>query len=343
LNGSRGEFDGQFFPGTARSQEDGGGTGNHRRGRTQWWEPRYQKSWGTSGVHGHALEVLDRKSKCKAAVAGPILVPAFETLPSIAEKNRSRRHQLAAPRGGAVLKAAGDDSGDRKLRMSLFERTIPRAGGTDHIRHGPAIAFRQKSDGWNGSNFSQDFVSERSYNSSIMSTLETNFETALVASGRCTEIPESHDVYGWLIGSWEMEVRRFPGGVEHRGSGEVHFSRVLEGRAIQDVWIMPRRSDRTIESLKALNVYGMTLRVWDPSLQAWRVSWINPVTGARDELVGRRIGQDLVQVGAHADGTPIRWIFTDITPQSFRWVGEALETDGKTWKLEAEFHVRRLR
>jgi hypothetical protein len=176
----------------------------------------------------------------------------------------------------------------------------------------------------------------------------TTFETALTAPGSSTEIPEAVDVYGWLIGSWEMDVRRFAAdGAEHRGSGEVHFAWVLEGRAVQDVWIMPRRSDRTPDSLNAFNVYGMTLRVWDPAIQAWRVTWINPVTGARDELVGRRnahmASSDIVQVGTHADGTPIRWIFTDIMTDSFRWVGEALESDGKTWKLEAEFHARRLR
>jgi hypothetical protein len=176
-----------------------------------------------------------------------------------------------------------------------------------------------------------------------MTTFEATFDSVLTAPGRSLEIPEASDLYGWLVGSWEMQVRRFPGGVEQRGSGEVHFAWVLEGRAVQDVWIMPRRSDRTPESLQSFNVYGMTLRVWDPAIQAWRVTWMNPVTGARDELIGRRAGEDLVQLGRHADGTAIRWIFTDITPHSFRWVGEALEAGGKTWKLEAEFQARRLR
>jgi hypothetical protein len=63
---------------------------------------------------------------------------------------------------------------------------------------------------------------------------------------------------------------------------------------------------------------------------------------ARDELIGRRSGKDIVQVGAHADGTPIRWIFSEITPESFRWTGEALNPDGRTWRLEAEFHGRRI-
>jgi hypothetical protein len=91
-------------------------------------------------------------------------------------------------------------------------------------------------------------------------------------------------------------------GHEYRGSGEVHFAWVLEGRAMEDVWIME-------------NTHGMTLPVWSPSIEAWRVVWINPVTGARDELVERRCDQEIVQVGTHANG--------------------------KTWRLEAEFRARR--
>ncbi len=106
---------------------------------------------------------------------------------------------------------------------------------------------------------------------------------------------------------------------------------------------MPRRSERTPDTGKLGNRYGTTLRVWDPSIQAWRVTWINPVSGIHNELIGRRVGKDVVQIGTRRDGTPIRWIFTDITPDSFRWLGEALEPDGKTWKLETEFRARRIR
>jgi hypothetical protein len=90
------------------------------------------------------------------------------------------------------------------------------------------------------------------------------------------------------------------------------------------------------------NRYGFTIRVWDPSTEAWRVTWINPVTGARDELVGRRSGNDIVQEGRHSDGTPIRWSFTDITADSFRWLGEALNPDGETWNLAVEFRASRI-
>jgi hypothetical protein len=42
------------------------------------------------------------------------------------------------------------------------------------------------------------------------------------------------------------------------------------------------------------------------------------------------------------DGTPIRWIFTDIRVDSCTWRGEASSDGGKTWHLEAEFRLRRI-
>ena len=183
-----------------------------------------------------------------------------------------------------------------------------------------------------------------------MTTIATeeraDFYAALAAPGRSPEIPELADAYGWLIGSWELDIRRYRVDVSERHiKGEAHFSWVLEGRAVQDVWIMPQRAERSADLDKTCNMFGTTLRVWDPAIQAWRVTWINPVTGVRDELIGRWSvpGKEIMQVGTHANGTPIRWTFSEITPDSFRWTGETLQPDGKTWNLEGEFLARRIR
>jgi hypothetical protein len=170
------------------------------------------------------------------------------------------------------------------------------------------------------------------------------FSGALVTSSRSPEIPETLDLFGWFVGDWELDVRVYWVDVSARHlKGEVHASRVLEGRAVQDVWIMPRRSERTAELDKTCNMYGSTLRMWDPAIQAWRVTWTNPVTGRRNELIARWQGKDIVQLGTHPDGTAIRWIFSEITPDSFHWTGESLQADGKTWKLEGEFYGRRVK
>lgn len=110
-----------------------------------------------------------------------------------------------------------------------------------------------------------------------------HFLVVLSASGRSVEIPEAADLYGWLVGSWTLEVLHYAG-VDVAAqpiTGEAHFGWVLEGRAIQDVWIMPRCSDRTPGLAKTNNMYGTTLRAWDPAIQGWRIRWLNPSRDTR--------------------------------------------------------------
>jgi hypothetical protein len=173
----------------------------------------------------------------------------------------------------------------------------------------------------------------------------SGLESTLISQQRSSEIPQEDDIYGWLIGSWELETFDYylPDGKLRKGSGEVHFAWVLEGRAVQDTWIMPRTSERTNVSERATNRYGTTLRVYDPNIKAWRVTWINPTSSAEMRLIGRRVGDDIMQLGTYPDGRLIRWSFTEIKKDSFVWKGEVLQPDGKTWKLDAEFHARRMR
>jgi len=82
--------------------------------------------------------------------------------------------------------------------------------------------------------------------------------------------------------------------------------------------------------------------VYDGTTGAWKVIWVNPVTGAENHLVGRRVGNEVVQEGRCADGSLIRWSFIDIAPDSFTWRGERSTDDGATWILEREFFGRRM-
>jgi hypothetical protein len=168
---------------------------------------------------------------------------------------------------------------------------------------------------------------------------ERTFFPLLAANERSSDIPESADVYGWLCGSWDLDVVRYRAiDVASRGlKGEVHAGRVLEGRAVQDVWIMPRVDDRRGAIDRAMNMYGTTLRSWEPSTQAWRIAWTNPVSGHREEQVGRWNGRDILQEGQRVDGTKTRWTFTEITAGSFHWRGEALYPSNDRWTLEGEF------
>jgi hypothetical protein len=172
---------------------------------------------------------------------------------------------------------------------------------------------------------------------------KTHFHSLLAAPARSPEIPDSADVYGWLCGSWDLEVLRY-GGIDVSGRGlrgEVHAGRVLEGRAVQDVWIMPPSEHRGGDVDRGMNMYGTTLRSWDASIDGWRIAWTNPVSGHREEQVGRWNGQDILQEGTRPDGTKTRWTFTEISATSFHWRGEAQYPDKETWTLEGEFIATR--
>lgn len=138
-------------------------------------------------------------------------------------------------------------------------------------------------------------------------------------------------LYGWLIGDWEMDaVLHADDGTIHKGRGEIHFGWVLEGRAIQDVWIWPGV------------FYGTTLRVYDPGIDAWHILWSDPVKQLYTRQIGRARGKDIVQEGADDKGTPMRWSFTEITPNAFHWIGERSPDGGQTYSVQVEFFARRV-
>jgi hypothetical protein len=191
-----------------------------------------------------------------------------------------------------------------------------------------------------------DFSKRKQYamTTTAENTMTTdNFAQILTQQGRSSDISPEDDLYGFLVGSWQLDVVAYPDdGNVTQSTGEAHFARVLDGRAIQDVFINPARSDRTPDSPQFANWFGTTFRYFDPAIRAWRVFWFNPDDGVRAQLIARRRGNQIVQDGHFPDGTPIRWTFSEITRDSCLWRGERLESDGKTWRLQVEFRARRL-
>ncbi len=177
-----------------------------------------------------------------------------------------------------------------------------------------------------------------------MTTAANAFLDALHACDASADRAGNMDLYGWLIGSWDLDVTGFlEDGRQRRRPGEWHFGWALEGRAIQDVWIVPPRgAGRKGDAAANVNFYGTTLRVYAPRIDAWHVQWTDPVTQTYFTMIGRKQGDDIVQIGKGAEGNLIRWSFSEITASSFRWRGEVSADDGTTWRLNVEFLARRV-
>jgi hypothetical protein len=176
-----------------------------------------------------------------------------------------------------------------------------------------------------------------------MSRNANAFLDALHASGPSADRGANMDVYGWLIGSWDLDVTGFlPDGTQRRRPGEWHFGWVLEGRAIQDVWIVPPRGPgRQGDAAANVNSCGTTLRTYDPRIDAWHIQWTDPVAQTIFTMIGRKEGDTIVQLGKSPDGNLIRWSFSQITPNAFLWRGEVSADEGATWRLNVEFTARR--
>ncbi|ESY02904.1 MULTISPECIES: hypothetical protein [unclassified Mesorhizobium] len=171
----------------------------------------------------------------------------------------------------------------------------------------------------------------------------SSFDEALHSDGPNPGLAEKLDLYGRFVGAWTFDAtRHLEDGTVLTGRGEVHFGWVLEGRAIQDVWILPARDAGPSPSVGRWTFYGTTLRAYDPGSDAWHIFWSDPRNQYYSRQLGRAEGDTIVQVGADGTGSSVRWSFSRITKDSFRWLGERSHDDGKTWRLEVEFLARRV-
>ena len=165
------------------------------------------------------------------------------------------------------------------------------------------------------------------------------FGEALLADGPNAEHAEALMLFGRFVGTWEFDWAGYD--VDGRQApwarGEWVFGWVLEGRAVQDVWILPPREHRS----RPEGEYGTTIRVYDPVVDAWLVTWNGPLSRARRTLVARPAGDEILQEGRTDEGDPLRWIFSEIEERSCTWRSLASPDGGATWRLCEEMHVRR--
>ncbi len=155
------------------------------------------------------------------------------------------------------------------------------------------------------------------------------------------ELAEKLQLFGQFVGSWDAKVINYkPDGTLQTVEAEWHFGWVLEGRAIQDVWIAPKRALRPLMP-NALGDYGATLRFYDAKIDAWHSTWIGLVKGFVIPFIARQIDDEIVLEGRLETGTQMKWIFSEITKDSFRWRSVESNDDWTTKRKVQEMFCRR--
>ncbi|MBA2285280.1 MAG: hypothetical protein H0W02_07355 [Ktedonobacteraceae bacterium] len=163
---------------------------------------------------------------------------------------------------------------------------------------------------------------------------------ALQAPGPHPDMAENLMLFGQFVGAWDVDVTNIAAdGTRKELKGEWHFGWVLEGRAILDVWTAPRRS---LRGQADPYEYGATLRFFDPTIQAWRSTWIGPVRHLVLPFIGRQEKDEIILEGSFTPGSRTRWIFSHITSTSFHWRNQESDDDGASWRAVQEMVAQRV-
>lgn len=160
----------------------------------------------------------------------------------------------------------------------------------------------------------------------------------LGAAGPDPSLKEKLMLFGQFVGDWDIVKSRYlqSDGKWANFRGEVHFGWILGGTAVQDVWMgCPEGSEK-------LGLYGTTIRFYDSKIDAWRSTWLSPLKGFVQTFIARKIDDEIVLEEKNPKDYPTKWIFSEITPKSFRWHAEESHDSGKTWILTEEMQIQRV-
>ena len=169
---------------------------------------------------------------------------------------------------------------------------------------------------------------------------DTGLVEALHVDGPAGPDAGQLELFGQFIGSWDIAWTGLAAdGSTATARGELHFGWVLGGRAVQDVWIVPGRGAHG-EQISPLAFHGSAIRFYDPAIDAWRCTWIDPLMGRVRRFTGREVDGDIVMLCTE-DDPQLRWSFTDITRDAFNWRGEISRDGGVTFLPDEEMRITR--
>jgi hypothetical protein len=161
--------------------------------------------------------------------------------------------------------------------------------------------------------------------------------TALRSMGPHPSLGDEAKVFGRLVGTWDVDYTDFSkDGKETHRRGEFIVGWVMDGRAIQDFWVV-----YPSETRKDREVYT-DLRYFDSKSRTWPSTFIDVEHASIARFTGGAVSDDRIVLDTQDLGaTDTRWSINDIRPDSFVWREEESLDGGKTWRLLAEHHMKR--
>lgn len=160
----------------------------------------------------------------------------------------------------------------------------------------------------------------------------SEFEQALLSSERNPALPEEDDWYAPLLGDWDFLYTE-PDGREVQG--EWLFRRVLDGMAIEDLFLCPSRATKD-SNPQPDGEYGAAIRMYNSGKRCYDMTYVCSKYTTRLEV---RKENGMIVCTLLEDPSS-KWVFDHITEQAFHWRNVTVLEQGQ-WRTNCEVFAKR--
>ncbi len=138
--------------------------------------------------------------------------------------------------------------------------------------------------------------------------------------------------FDFYMGSWKVRNRR----LREPLTGSTSWYEFDATVVARPIWGGQANMDEFEGVSPSGPIQGLTLRLWDPKAKQWSIYWANRANGTLDKpMIGEfkdGRGEFYDQEAFQGRAIYVRFVWSDITPNSFRWEQDFSADGGKTWE-----------
>jgi len=149
-----------------------------------------------------------------------------------------------------------------------------------------------------------------------------------------TQHDGQHD-FDFEIGTWKIHLKR----LDHRLVGSTTWVEFDGTSVTRKVWDGRADLEEFEVDSPTGHIQGMTLRLYDPQTQQWSLYWATSKSGAMGPPTigefknGRGEFFDTEPSGPNGRAILVRFVWSDITPNSAHFEQSFSDDGGKTWEV----------
>jgi hypothetical protein len=163
-----------------------------------------------------------------------------------------------------------------------------------------------------------------------------NADPAKTGSQQAVALHDGQHDFDFEIGTWKIHLKR----LEHRLVGSTNWVEFDGTSVTRKVWDgRANLEEFETDSPAGGHIEGLTLRLYDPQTHQWSLYWATSKSGAMGPPTigefkdGRGEFFDTEPSGPNGRSILVRFIWSDITPNSAHFEQSYSNDGGKTWEV----------